>query len=258
MKNQRRTFIKNGLLSAIGLMLTKHLSATTRHPGSTDPAIEKKTKNLIVKKIDHQGKLDIQTAEQLLEKHADAQEIATLNWASFPYKPDLKFKIAWCQDQILLKYYIREARILANVTNVNGDVCTDSCVEFFIATADNGSYYNFEFNCIGVPHVEYGIKGKRVSLDPKIIESIKVKSSLGNQPFDEKKGDYRWEMMIMIPTSSFCYDKTINLSGLKAKANFYKCGDRISVPHYVTWNPVKTKNPDFHQPLFFGELTFQK
>jgi hypothetical protein len=29
------------------------------------------------------------------------------------------------------------------------------------------------------------------------------------------------------------------------------------MPHYVTWNPIKTEKPDFHQPSYFGLLKFK-
>ena len=46
------------------------------------------------------------------------------------------------------------------------------------------------------------------------------------------------------------------LKGKTFRANFYKCGDMLSVPHYVTWNPVGTPKPDYHRPEYFGELKF--
>jgi hypothetical protein len=48
-----------------------------------------------------------------------------------------------------------------------------------------------------------------------------------------------------------------NLSGVQAQANFYKCGDKLKQPHYLSWKPVLTSNPDFHQPKYFGEISFQ-
>jgi hypothetical protein len=45
--------------------------------------------------------------------------------------------------------------------------------------------------------------------------------------------------------------------GLKAKANFFKCGDETLEPHFVTWNPVKTTSPDYYRPEFFGEVLFE-
>ena len=39
--------------------------------------------------------------------------------------------------------------------------------------------------------------------------------------------------------------------------NFYKCGDKQVEPHYLSWNPVLTDNPDFHRPEYFGKVIFE-
>ncbi len=166
--------------------------------------------------------------------------------------------MAYCQDNILLKYYVNETNIMAKETKINGDVYKDSCVEFFISPDQNNTYYNFEFNCIGIPHVGHGKTGTKKNLiNSEILKLITIKSSLGNQPFDEKTGGFQWEMMIIIPKECFAYDKNIVFKGLTANANFYKCGDNTSKPHFVTWNPVGTKKPDYHQPRYFGEILFK-
>ena len=41
-----------------------------------------------------------------------------------------------------------------------------------------------------------------------------------------------------------------------SRANFYKYGDILTIPHYVTWNQVGTEKPDYHQPEYFGLLKF--
>ena len=215
-------------------------------------------KKLTINEIDYESPLDIDIAEKILEKSTDLQSINTVNWPEFSYKPEVEFRIAYCQGNILLKYYVAEENIMAKETRVNGDVYKDSCVEFFVSPDQNDIYYNFEFNCIGIPHVGYGKVGtKKALIDPEILKSITVRSSLGNQPFDEKTGGHQWEMMIIIPKKCFAFDKDILFKGLKANANFYKCGDNTSKPHYVTWNPVGTKEPDFHQPKYFGEIFFK-
>ncbi len=226
---------------------------------SRKPDLNQQTmKKLIVNEILHKDVFNLEQADQLLENNAEIQLINTINWTEYPYKPEVKFKIAYCQDQILLKYYVKEENILARETNINGDVHKDSCVEFFISTKKDAPYYNFEFNCIGVLKLGYG-KGRadRVMIDPEILKQIKVKSSLGNQPFEEKTGGHQWEMMISIPKDCLKYDKNIVVKGLQAKANFYKCGDDTSQPHFVTWSPVGTENPDYHQSEYFGELLFE-
>ena len=45
-------------------------------------------------------------------------------------------------------------------------------------------------------------------------------------------------------------------SGTAWRANFYKCGDKTSHPHWGSWAPVRTENPGFHQPAFFQPILF--
>ncbi len=259
MKNHRRKFIKNTLAATAAISIVGMMPACAgEKTKATHETDEKIMKKLVLKEIDHTGPLDMDMAEKLLENHAETQVVETINWAAYPYKPEVKFKMAYHQDQILLKYYVSEENILAKETRVNGRVHKDSCVEFFISTAGNDTYYNFEFSCIGIPHVGYGeARTNRVLIDPKILKLIRVKSSLGEEPFEEKTGGHQWEIMIVIPKECLLYDPNIVLKGLKAKANFYKCGDDTSQPHFVSWNPVGTQKPDYHQPAYFGEILFE-
>lgn len=214
-------------------------------------------KELIINRIKQQNQVDFAEADHLLETQTVTHSIETLNWKAFSYKPKINFRIAHTKNEIWLKYYVREKYILALETLTNGDVYKDSTVEFFISF-DNVNYYNFEFNCIGTIHIGYGPgKGNRTPIKPATAEKIKIKSSLGNQPFEEKAGDFEWEMMIRIPVECFAFDKIKSLNELKATANFYKCGDETSKPHFVTWNPIKTESPNYHQPEYFGKIQFE-
>ena len=215
-------------------------------------------KNLTVTKIDTTTSLSIKEAALLLERNTETEAIDILNWKNaFPYRPDIKFRITHTGNEIWLKFYVQEKNILALETEINGDVYKDSTVEFFISI-DGKNYYNFEFNCIGTPHVGYGPgRGNRTPILPEMINQIDIESSLGNQPFAEKSGDFSWEMMICIPIQCFAFDKVQSLNGLKATANFYKCGDETSDPHFVTWNAIDTENPDYHRPEFFAPVKFK-
>ena len=46
----------------------------------------------------------------------------------------------------------------------------------------------------------------------------------------------------------------ITLDGQKVRGNIYKCGDKLPVPHFISWSPISTPAPDFHCPRFFGEM----
>ena len=214
-------------------------------------------KNLLIKKIDINKTISFAEADHLLETQTVTNSINTINWKEFPYRPDLKFRIGHINNEIWLKYYVNEKYILAQETKTNGDVYKDSTVEFFVSF-DEKNYYNFEFNCIGTIHIGYGSgRNNRTPIKPVITEMIEIESSLGDKPFEEKIGNFDWEMMIRIPTKCFAFDDIKSLSDTNATANFYKCGDETSEPHFVTWNPINVESPDYHRPEFFGKIKFE-
>ena len=190
-----------------------------------------------------------------LPKHA----IDTVNWKSFPERPEVHFAIAWHPEQIILKYYVREGVIRARFTEDNSPVWQDSCVEFFVMPDPaDGIYYNIETNCIGTCLAEKGLsRSPREKLPPSLLTHIKRYPSLGVAPFEEKSGDFTWDLMLVIPKEVFADHPIDTFEGKTFRANFYKCGDALSRPHYLSWNPIGTPEPDFHRPEFFGEVKFK-
>ena len=214
-------------------------------------------KNLLIQRIEVKNTLTLAEAEHILENKAVTHPIDIINWKEFTYKPNVTFRIRHTSDEIWLKYDVKEKHILAKETRTNGEVYKDSCVEFFISV-DGKNYYNFEFSCIGTIHLAHGAgRDNRQFVQAETVKKIEISSSLGNKPFAEKSGNFEWEMMIKIPLKCFAFDELKSLNGLKAKANFYKCGDETSEPHYITWNPILTENPDYHRPEFFGDVLFE-
>jgi hypothetical protein len=214
-------------------------------------------KNLQVSKVADGEFISLKRGSLLLENLAELNKIECLNWKEFPYKPKVEFRIGHSDGQLLLKFYVTENAVRAIETKINGDVHKDSCVEFFFSP-DGTNYYNFEFSCIGIPHVGWG-DGRfgRKKIPPEIVETIQIKSSLGSDPFEVRTGLFSWDLAIIIPAECLIYDPGILFSGLTAKANFYKCGDLLPEPHFVTWNPVGTPQPDYHQSRFFGKIDFE-
>lgn len=212
---------------------------------------------LFVKEINPKGNLSLAEAEHLLENQTVTHHVDKINWKEYSYRPDVLFRIGHTGDEIWLKYYVAEKHLRAVETNINGDVYKDSCVEFFISH-DNDNYYNLEFSCIGTVHLAWGPnRHNRKKINPELINKISIRSTLGNQPFDKKSGDFQWEMMIRIPIECFTFSNLKSFNGLKASGNFYKCGDETEVPHFVTWNPVQTNQPDYHRPEYFGSIEFE-
>jgi hypothetical protein len=169
----------------------------------------------------------------------------------------VKFNIAWGDREIYIKYYVRETNVKAEKTLTNEMVCEDSCVEFFVSPSDDGIYYNLECNAIGTVLMGSG-HGRHdgVRADARVIRGIRRLTTMGTEPFAEIKGDNQWSLTMAIPLETFFHHEIGNLRGKSFRANFYKCGDKLSNPHYVTWNPIGTEKPDYHRPEYFGTLKF--
>jgi len=180
------------------------------------------------------------------------------SWSDFPYRPSVRFAIAHDGEVIYLRFSVREQGVLARWTRPNDPVSEDSCVEFFVSPESNSLYYNFEFNCLGTCLAAVGReRNGRELLLPPAINRIQRRATLGSEPIPvERKGEIRWELFTAIPISLFVRHPLKTLSGSRMRANFYKCGDLLAVPHYLTWNRVESPRPDYHRPEFFGELRF--
>lgn len=45
-----------------------------------------------------------------------------------------------------------------------------------------------------------------------------------------------------------------NGAPIQMKGNFNKCASATSQPHYLSWAPIHTAEPDFHHPECFGGI----
>lgn len=179
-------------------------------------------------------------------------KISYAPWALFPYKPDCEFSIAHNGDCIFLKYFVSEDYILARYMQPNDPVYRDSCVEFFIAFAGDDHYYNLEFNSTGTCLLGYCLDNNNIELAAiDVIKEIKHSTLMYNS-----EGKVNWELTLVIPVKVFFRHALQSLNLERSRANFYKCGDDLPVPHYLAWNNIKSAKPNFHLPEFFGEITF--
>ncbi len=213
-------------------------------------------KQLIIKEIkelsistDWRKKVDI-----LIEK-AHSIDIDTINWKEYPHQPKVKLYIAWASTCLYLLFDVRKDYPRAIHTDSNSKVCEDSCVEFFIQHPDEPVYRNFEFNCLGTC-----LSAKRKSrtdfsyLSEKEINKILVHTTLTKEGIHpETLSD--WQLLAEIPFELL--DIRGEIKNKKIYANCYKCGDQTKIPHFLSWNPIKTQQPDFHRPEYFGEMIFE-
>ena len=148
-------------------------------------------------------------------------QVDILNWNSFDYKPDVKFKIAYTRHELLLKYYVTEQWFKAEKSGTNQEVYEDSCVEFFVSPADDRIYYNLEFNAIGACLMGSGTgRENRKRTDPEVISAIRRKGSAGEEVIKEKSGEFSWTITMAIPFNVFFHHNLSGLKGLTFRANF--------------------------------------
>ena len=187
------------------------------------------------------------------------QSVECVNWKEYPYRPLMEFRVAHTGDCILIHYRVTEDSVRAVAPHDNGRVWEDSCAEFFMQPdEESGMYYNFECNCAGTLLVEYGKPGEREHAPLNVVKSVDRWASLGRAPFQERVGKYSWELALVIPVSALFHDGIVSLDGKEMRANFYKCGDLLQTPHFLSWNAIDLPTPCFHCPPFFGKIHFEK
>lgn len=194
-------------------------------------------------------------ASHLDRNGVEWNDIDKLNWPeAFPYRPRVQFRIAHSGDSIMLEYRCAEQWVRA-LAEDNGHIWEDSCVEFFVSL-DGHIYYNVEFNCAGKMLMGAGSERKgRQRATPEVLSLVERSSSF-NDAFDNSPAPDVWKLAVIIPVRAFFLNEFTDLCGLKARGNFYKCGDMTPIRHYLSWSPVDTPTPNFHFPDGFGEIEF--
>ena len=123
---------------------------------------------------------------------------------------------------------------------------------------------NFEFNCGGALLLYHITDHQRlgdgfVAYTKTSVadgEQVRRRTSLPPIIEPEQVGPTNWIVQFRIPFALIeKYTGPLgDISGAHWRANFYKCGDRTSHPHWGSWSPVARF--DFHQPACFGEIIF--
>lgn len=187
------------------------------------------------------------------------QPIACVDWEeAYPYAPQVEFAMAYTDEALLLHYRVTEASVRAMAGRDNGPVWEDACVEFFSMPGGDDVYYNIECNCTGTLLIGAGsARSNRRHASQVILDQVSRWASLGREGFDERVGECSWEVALVVPFSVFFLHDLHSMDGKSVRANFYKCGDKLQTPHFLSWSPIELPKPDFHCPASFGTLHFE-
>ncbi len=199
---------------------------------------------------------------------ANVAEIANFRPESSGHRPETKLKLLYDDRGIYGKFKVTDKYVRSVITEFQGAVCTDSCVEFFAGPdkfLPDDQYLNFEFNCGGTFLVYYiqnpardsGGLAKYHVLTKEEAAGVEIYHSMPEVVEPEITEETEWYLGFFIPFSvyeQFTGPLPENPAEVKWHGNFYKCGDKTSHPHWASWSPVDELN--FHLPSCFQTIKF--
>ena len=179
---------------------------------------------------------------------------------SSTHHPDTRIRMLYDDQNIYGLFQVHDQYVKAVAEKNQEQVCRDSCVEFFVKPAGAERYFNFEMNCGGtilLYHVKNCRAGDYTPVPEEDLATIERFHTLPARITEEITEEITWRLGFRIPIAFFVKYSKINpnLSGQKWTANFTKCADATSHPHWLSWQALP--NCDFHLPDFFGELDFE-
>ena len=211
-----------------------------------------------MKKIDIPKIVPTEDLEKIFDRLPE-HAIDCCNWPEqFPYTPKATFRIFHDGNKLYIRFAVTENEIKAAVTEDQGRTWTDPCVEFFVSPEGNLDYYNFECTCTGKLLLAWHPAGiPKEAAEKEVLDSVIRIPSLGTEPFELLEGEHTWSVIEIIPDTALFRSGIKSFDGKEMNANFYKCGDELPTPHFLSWNPIEWKEPSFHRPEQFGKLIFE-
>lgn len=184
---------------------------------------------------------------------------------SSEHRPQTTVRLVYDDTGLYVRFDVKDRYVRAVAESYQDPVCRDSCVEFFVQPKPGGPYFNFEVNAGGVmllyciPVTADGT-ARMDQRDPVPFESVQdmaISHSLPARIDPEIPEPCEWSIEYKIPFTLFepFLGPLSPPDGQAWRANFYKCADATSHPHWGMWSPI----PDgrsFHRPEWFGELIF--
>jgi hypothetical protein len=197
-------------------------------------------------------------------QHAEIAAVSNFLKESSDHRPQTQVKLLFDDHSIHVFFKVSDRYVRATRTGYMADVWKDSCVEWFVQPKPDKGYFNFEVNCGGSLYASYVEDPERINnklkkftpLPYETCRTIGIYHSAPSVVEPENAGPVEWYIELSVPVNVF--EPFIGfvrpLAGQEWRANFYKCGDETSHPHWAAWSPVSEKN--FHRPQEFGKIRF--
>ena len=184
------------------------------------------------------------------------------------HQPTTQTKVTYTDDGLFVFFKVSDRYVVCRHTEFQSPVYKDSCAEFFVQPKPGKGYFNFEMNCGGALLVTYiedaartptGFK-KFTKLPPDMDLLVQRFHSLPTHIEPEMADAVEWQLEYFIPFIFF--ERYVGplgkVAGQTWRANFFKCADKSSHPHWATWAPLDPDFADgFHRPDKFGAFHFE-
>ena len=180
------------------------------------------------------------------------------------HRPNVLAKLAWDDNALYIIFHVEDRYVRAVTKTYQGPVYTDSCVEFFFTPgSDTGlSYFNIETNCGGTMLFRWQPEDREaIPVDIQDANRIQLAHTLPKIIDPEIEVGTTWTLEYRLPfdvIEKYCPGASRPAKSVTWKANFFKCADKSSHPHWLTWSFVDHPTPRFHLPEYFGTLVFER
>ena len=196
-------------------------------------------------------------------KNVPALDIKNYMGEKPDHLPRTQAKLLYDDSHIYVIFRVEDRYVRVVAEGYHGKVWEDSCVEFFLTPGDDISQgcFNVEINAGGTMLFNHqATRGQNVRrISTAHCDQIKIAHSLPEIIEQELAEPTIWTLEYRIPFHVL--EKYAPVAGPAPgviwRANFYKCADQTSHPHWLTWSVVDKPEPDFHRPEFFGQLKFK-
>jgi len=177
--------------------------------------------------------------------------------------PKTQAKVLYDDENIYIFFTVEDQYVRSVAKAHHGEVWKDSCVEFFFTPGEDISqgYFNVEANCGGFILLNHQtLRGVETQIiDVADINDLTIEHSMPNSVMPEVAEPTTWTLKYALPLAVI--EKYAPFKkpapGVKWRANFYKCADDTSHPHWLTWSVIEKTKLDFHLPQYFGTIEFE-
>lgn len=162
------------------------------------------------------------------------------------YRPEARAYAAWDDAGLSVLLCANEPSVIATARDFGGKVWVDSCLECFLQPfGDDPRYLNIETNAAGTALIGFGAGRDRRFL-AECPPDMDFRAS-------RHEGGW-WAVAYRVPFALIerLYGRRPG-PGARMRGNFYACDETIH-PHFGSWNPIVSPQPDFHRPECFGEI----